>query len=341
MESKSLGTRQFFHCLGLMVERVSPHVIRIHQRPYLEQLLVKSGLIHGPGNPRSVPVTPSTLTSMDCQQRPAGDVEHRWYRSVLMSLNHAANWTRPDLAFLVSKAAKFMQAPGAVHIQFLKKGLRYLRGKLDLGLLFDFRNPPHRRGLYGFFDASFADDLDTRRSTIAYVFFYSSCVLSWKTKLHSFVTTSTNHSELVASAMAAREAKYLSGILSVLGAPGKASLFAKGQENVSLFSDSMGVVAVAANPVTHAATKHLEIADFYVRELVERSIVTVAYVRTAFMLADVLTKPLGPDKFFRFVGLESTHVPLLNRILYGESPKTCHLCYFSSLCDNSRPRESH
>ena len=68
-------------------------------------------------------------------------------------------------------------------------------------------------------------------------------------------------------------AKYLSGILSVLGAPGKASLFAKGQENVSLFSDSMGVVAVAANPVTHAATKHLEIADFYVRELVERSIV--------------------------------------------------------------------
>ena len=103
--------------------------------------------------------------------------------------------------------------------------------------------------------------------------------------------------------MAAREAKYLSGILSVLGAPGKASLFAKGQENVSLFSDSMGVVAVVANPVTHAATKHLEIADFYVRELVERSIVTVAYVRTAFMLADVLTKPLGPDKFFRFVGI--------------------------------------
>ena len=225
-----------FHCLGLIVERVGSHVIRIHQRPYLEQLLVKSGLIHGPGNPRSVPVTPNArLSSKDCQQRPAGDVEHHWYRSVLMSLNHAANWTRPDLAFLVSKAAKFMQAPGHEHIQLLKKGLRYLRGKLDLGLLFDFSNPPHRQGLYGFFDASFADDIDTRRSTIAYVFFYSSCALSWKTKLHSFVTTSTNHSELVASAMAAREAKYLWGILSVLGMPGRASIFAKGQENISLF----------------------------------------------------------------------------------------------------------
>ena len=51
-----------------------------------------------------------------------------------MSLNHAANWTRPDLAYLVSKCAKFMQAPGEVHVKFLKRGLRYLRGKRTLAL---------------------------------------------------------------------------------------------------------------------------------------------------------------------------------------------------------------
>ena len=61
----------------------------------------------------------------------------------------------------------------------------------------------------------------------------------------------------------------------------------------------MGVVAVAANPVLSAATKHLDIADFYVRELVQRGIVTVSYIRTD-MLADVLTKPLGLGKFFNF-----------------------------------------
>ena len=151
------------------------------------------------------------------QERAPGDVEHHWYRSTLMSFNHAVSWTRPDLAYLVSKGAKFMQAPGKAHISLLKKGLRYLRGKVDLGLLYDFSKPPLRQGLYGFFDASHADDVDTRRSTIAYVFFYSGCALSWKTKLHSFVTTSTNHSELVASAMAAREAKYLWGLLHALG----------------------------------------------------------------------------------------------------------------------------
>ena len=290
-----------FHCLGLEVERIGPKVIRVHQKPYLENLLRKSGFSEGPGKPHDVPMTPGVhLSKRDCKERRKGDKEHAWYRSVLMSLNHAANWTRPDLTYLVSKAAKFMQTPGDAHVALLKKALRYLRGKLDLGLVYDFRATPERTGLYGFFDASHADDVDTRRSTIAYVFFFSGCALSWKTKLHSYVTTSTNHSELVASAMAAREAKYLCGLFEALGSVGKASLMTK---TIDLFSDSKGVVAVAANSVLSAATKHLDIADFYVRELVERGIVTVSYVKTEFMVADVLTKPLARIKFFNFIGI--------------------------------------
>ena len=45
----------------------------------------------------------------------------------------------------------------------------------------------------------------------------------------------------------------------------------------------------------------MEIADFYVRELVSRGIVTVAHVPTGSMLADVLTKPLAKIKFFGFI----------------------------------------
>ena len=66
-----------------------------------------------------------------------------------------------------------------------------------------------------------ADNFDTRKFTIAYVFFYARCAVSWKTKLHSFVTTSTNHSELVAAAMAAREAKFFGGFQVHLTHPHK------------------------------------------------------------------------------------------------------------------------
>ena len=100
--------------------------------------------------------------------------------------------------------------------------------------------------------------------------------------------------------MAAREAKYLWTSFNALGDQPKAHLFSKG--SVDLFSDSQGVVAVSANPVLSAATEHVEIADFYVRELVERGI-TVTYVKTDYMVADVLTKPLAKVKFYRFIGV--------------------------------------
>ena len=184
-------------------------------------------------------------------------------------------------------------------MRILKKGLRYLRGRTGLGLVYDFRTRPTRTGVYGFFYASHADDVDTRKSTIAYVFFYSGCAISWKSKLHTFITTSTNHSELVAAAMASREAKFLWKFFGALNIP--TAQASKNSETIDLFTDSMGVVSIARNSVLTSATKHMEIADFYVRELVTRGIVTVAHVQTGLMLADVLTKPLAKIKFFRFI----------------------------------------
>ena len=232
-----------------MSSKGPPRILSLHQRPFLEQLLRRAGFEEGRTKTDDVPVAPGTrFTKADCIERDQGDREHRWFRSVTMSLNHAQNWTRPDLTYLVTKTAKFMQSPGGTHIKILKRGLRYLRGALNLGLTFDFRQPPRRKGLYGFFDASHADDLDTRRSTIAYAFFFSGCALSWKSKLHSFVTTSTNHSELVAAAMAAREAKFLWKLFGSLGINGAG--FPRNSDAVDLFSDSMGVVS----PVLSVAT---------------------------------------------------------------------------------------
>ena len=132
------------------------------------------------------------------------------------------------------------------------------------------------------------------------MFFFQGMAISWKTRLYSFVTTSTNHSELVASAMAAREAKFLLLIFTALGMCGHASsanLLASAGACVDLFTDSMGVVAMARSSALSAATRHIEVADFYVRELVKRNIVTVSHVSTGEMLADVFTKALAAPKF--------------------------------------------
>ena len=98
-----------------------------------------------------------------------------------------------------------MQNPGRIHIELLKRAIRYLKGTTDRGLLYCFTVTPSRNGVYGYYDAAHADDIDTRRSTMAYVFFFSGAVISWQSKLHTYVTTSTNHSEYCAAAKAARE----------------------------------------------------------------------------------------------------------------------------------------
>ena len=101
--------------------------------------------------------------------------------------------------------------------------------------------------------------------------------------------------------MAAREAKFLWKFFGALGITEAA--FPTASDAIDLFSDSMGVVSLSRNPVLSAATKHVEIADFFVREMVARDIVTVAYVSTSDMVADVLTKPLARIKFSRFISI--------------------------------------
>lgn len=286
--------------------RQGQHRLYIHQKPFLGKLLERAGFGAGPDRGVQIPILPAFIfTSKDCATGEADrkGEDSKWYRSILMSVSYLANWTRPDVAFAVSKLARFMQAPGPKHVKELKRVLRYLRCNQDLGLAMDFSKPPPKLGLYGFFDASFADCIDTRRSTVAFVFFYGNAVISWKTKLYTFVTTSSNHSELVASALAAREAKFLLLLVSSLGfdtktPPRPVQLHAgQAQSGADLFTDSMGVVAMSRSSALSSATRHIEVADFYVREMVTRGIVTVSHVPTGEMVADVLTKALAAPKF--------------------------------------------
>lgn len=51
------------------------------------------------------------------------------------------------------------------------------------------------------------------------------------------------------------------------------------------------------NPIQRAASKHVDLADHYARELQERGTITISYVNTKEMIADIMTKPLGRPAF--------------------------------------------
>ena len=51
------------------------------------------------------------------------------------------------------------------------------------------------------------------------------------------------------------------------------------------------------NPVKREASKHVDLADHYAREQVERGTITISYIPTKEMTADLLTKALPKASF--------------------------------------------
>jgi len=284
-------------CLACVVRRDRANrTLTLSQQPAIEKLLLRNNMQDA--NRKETPMTAGLkLSKKQCptaEQAAVMTSEQLWYRSVVASTIYFVAWTRVDLAYSVSKLCKFMQNPGREHIIALKRLLRYLACKKDFGLKFDFNagSQGTKTGVYGYYDAAHADCPDTMRSTMAHVFLFFGCPLSWKTKLHSFVTTSTNHSEYCAAAKAAREAKWWETTLTAIG-------FGRFVGPIDLFSDSKGAIAMTYNPVQRAASKHVDLADHYAREQQERGTITISHVGTKDMLADILTKALPLDDFAR------------------------------------------
>ena len=226
------------------------------------------------------------------EQRVRAD-ELRRYQSSVASLIYFSQWTRPDLSYAVGVLARFMRAKtdhDAAEKQ-LKRALHYLFRSAKFGLLYDFSGDASgniSRGIYGYYDSSFADCPDSRRSTGGHVIFWFGCPVAWLSKLHPYVTTSTTHSEYIAGAVCARECAFHVNLAEEIGL---------GRPTIHLKSDSQGCIAQCYNPTNRNATKHVDVADHYIREQVERKRITVSYCSTSVMIADIFTKALSRQIF--------------------------------------------
>jgi len=235
-------------------------------------------------------------TPMDLNHRiHSGTIEDRivepsYYQSIIGSNIYAATGSRPDLAYTTTFLLQFNNCPTSEHLQAARRVLRYLQGTKDQVLLFS-----KSKSLYleGYADASYANDLDTRRSVSGYVFSVSGSIISWRSKKQKSVATSTTEAEYMALSLASRQTMWLKRAFIDLRLPTK----------IAIYCDNTGAIEVANNPKINERTKHIDVAYHYTREKLEEHQFELFYVASDQNLADICIKALAKPAHDRLRGL--------------------------------------
>jgi hypothetical protein len=186
-----------------------------------------------------------------------------------------------------------MAQPEKRHMRMAKRVLRFIEGTVDVEIIF---RPDGDFQLYAWADASFATR-ELSRSQSGYCFalglfnasFYS------KSSKQQLVTTSSTEAEYVSMFTCACELVWLRRILSQLGFP---------QGPTKLYQDNQSTISWAQARDHFHKTKHVKVKYHFVRELINNAIIDVEYLNTNAMRADLFTKALNSETYWRLLEQE-------------------------------------
>ena len=184
----------------------------IGQSKYILKILTKFGMENSKCVSTPVDANDKLLAASEDSEL----VDQRLYQSVVGSLLYLSCWTRPDITFAVSNAARFCSKPTKQHWTAVKRIMRYLRGTQDYGLLYTGND---KKDVEGYADADWAGDINDRKSTSGYLFKIGGGAVSWRSKKQTNVALSTAEAEYMALASAAQEAIWLRQLNSELNHP--------------------------------------------------------------------------------------------------------------------------
>ncbi|KAL0334641.1 UNVERIFIED_CONTAM: Retrovirus-related Pol polyprotein from transposon TNT 1-94 [Sesamum radiatum] len=247
-EMSDMGLMSYY--LGLEVKQRSDGIF-ISQEAYARETLKKFKMKEC--NPVTTPIECGVKLSKDDGAR---KVDSTTFRSLVGSLRYLT-CTRPDILFAVGLVSRFMENPSEEHMNAAKRILRYLKGTFDYGIFYTSSNDVC---LKGYCDSDYAGDVDDRKSTTGFVFYFGENAISWCSRKQPIVTLSTCESEYVATTAGTCHAIWLRRLLSEL-------YFAQDRAT-KIMVDNKSAIALAKNPVFHDRSKHIDARFHFIRDCI-------------------------------------------------------------------------
>ncbi|RVW76463.1 Retrovirus-related Pol polyprotein from transposon TNT 1-94 [Vitis vinifera] len=207
-----------------------------------------------------------------------------------------------DKSDLLKDQGRYRRLVGRkAHMEAAFRVVRYLKNAPGQGLFFSLNNDFRLRA---YCDSDWAGCPLTRRSTTGYCVFLGPSLISWRSKRQKTVSLSSAEAEYRAMTGACCELTWLRYLLKDLGV--------LHQEPALLYCDNKAALHIAANPVFHERTRHIEMDCHYIRDKIQDGSIITRHVSSAHQLADILTKPLGKEIFapmIRKLGVQDIHSP--------------------------------
>lgn len=277
---KDLGNVHYF--LGLEISR-SPAGFFISQRKYASDLIAEYG------------VTSSLKLPMNIHLRLTADSgeflnDPHPYQRLLGKLIYLTI-SRPDITYSVHILTQFMQHPTCDHMDAAMKLLRYINSNPGQGILLSSSSATE---LKAYCDSDWATCPMSRRSTTGFCMLLGTSPISWKTKKQSVVARSTAEAEYRSMALATCEITWLSALLKDMGL--------QNLPPALLHCDNLAAIALAANPVLHERTKHVEVDYHFIRDKINSGVIVTKHIPTHSQVADVFTKALSAKQHFYLLG---------------------------------------
>ena len=195
--------------------------------------------------------------------------------------------TRPDVQYSISNVAMYMSRWGVKHYEHAMRILKYLYHTRHKTLTYQ-----KWKGdvvLQCYVDANYGDKRDSGyddkwRSQGGYLVFVGDCLVPWSSKRHRCVTLSSMEAEYVEAARSAQEVVWFRRLMRDLGYGLKFPTV--------LWEDNKAAIAFSKNHTCHDRSKHIDIREHWLRELVSGQEVKMLHVATAHQMANFMTKHL-------------------------------------------------
>jgi hypothetical protein len=141
----------------------------------------------------------------------------------------------------------------------------------------------------GYIDADWGNNQDNCKSIIGYVLKSIGGLITWASEKQKTISLSSTNVETKANSKDVKESIWLHILLG--------RIEGKQLDSIPLFCINQSALKKARNPINHVNSKRVEIWHHYIHEHVLSREVDLLYIPTNDQIDDIMTKPLGKQRF--------------------------------------------